>query len=218
MELRDRIINCRKCPRLISYIKEVAKNKPKRYKNWEYWAKPLPGFGDLKARILIIGLAPAAHGGNRTGRMFTGDSSGNWLIKALYELGYANQPYSVSLDDGLTLKDVYITACLRCAPPKNKPNRDELENCREYLEEELKILKEVKVVITLGRIAFDTFLKISKYPKLKFKHGEKYKVGKYTLIVSYHPSRQNTQTGKLKWEDWLNIFKEANLILRSQHR
>jgi len=217
VELRDRIINCKKCPRLIAYIKEVAKNKPKRYKNWEYWSKPIPGFGDLKARILIIGLAPAAHGGNRTGRMFTGDSSGNWLIKALYELGYANQPYSVSLDDGLNLKDVYITACLRCAPPKNKPNRDELENCREYLEEELKILKEVKVVITLGRIAFDTFLKINKSPKLKFKHGEKYKLGKYTLIVSYHPSRQNTQTGKLKWEDWLNIFKEATLILKSQH-
>ncbi len=212
-ELNERIISCKKCPRLASYIKELAKNKPKRYKNWNYWAKPIPGFGDINAKLLIIGLAPAAHGGNRTGRMFTGDGSGEWLVKALYELGFANQPVSISRDDGLLLKDVYITASLRCAPPKNKPNRDELKNCRMYLREELSLLKNVKVVITLGRIAFENFLSIMRGKgykiKLEFKHGENYRIGNYILIASYHPSRQNTQTGKLKWEEWLKVFKMA---------
>ncbi|MEM2915542.1 MAG: uracil-DNA glycosylase, partial [Candidatus Bathyarchaeia archaeon] len=156
--LAERIISCERCSRLRAYCQKIAQEKKKSFKNWAYWGKPLPGFGDSKAKLLIIGLAPAAHGGNRTGRMFTGDSSGDWLIRALYEVGLANQPLSVNRDDGLKLNSAYITAVVRCAPPGNKPNKDEIANCSLYLAEELRLLKGVMIVLTLGRIAFDTYL------------------------------------------------------------
>jgi len=216
--LRKRIISCRKCPRLINYISTVAINKVRRYKDWHYWGQPIPGFGDPEARLLIIGLAPAAHGGNRTGRMFTGDSSGDWLIRALYETGFSNQPESVSRDDGLKLTSVYITAAVRCAPPRNKPLAEEIRNCSEFLLEELRLLDKVEIVLTLGRIAFDTYMKYV-YPrnsdvKPRFQHGGIYKFkGMPFLVTSYHPSKQNTQTGRLTWEMWIDVFKKIKQML-----
>lgn len=211
-KLNARIIACRKCPRLAKYIRTVAKEKVKRYNDCEYWGRPLPGFGDLNAKLLIIGLAPAAHGGNRTGRMFTGDSSGDWLMKALYESGFANQPTSERKDDGLQLKNAYVTAIVRCAPPDNKPTKEEIENCSLYLSEEMKLLNNVKVVLTLGSLAFNTYTSLRKV-RLKFIHDTFYKLDDVTLVASYHPSRQNTQTGKLKWDDWINVFRKIrNLI------
>lgn len=207
-ELNTGIIECKKCPRLAKYIRKVAREKVKRYNDWEYWGRPLPGFGDPNAKLLIIGLAPAAHGGNRTGRMFTGDSSGDWLAKALYESGFANQPTSERRDDGLTLKGAYITATVRCAPPDNKPAMKEIENCSCYLLEELKILKNVKVVLTLGCVAFNTYTKLHNIKGLKFMHGAFYNHGDVILVASYHPSRQNTQTGRLTWEEWIKVFRK----------
>ena len=216
--LRERVISCHRCPRLVSYVSEVSRDKVRRYRDWCYWGKPLPGFGDPKARLLIIGLAPAAHGGNRTGRMFTGDSSGDWLIKALHETGFSNQPNSVSSDDGLNLMHAYVTAVVRCAPPHNRPLAKEVRNCSEYLLEEVRLLDNVQVVLTLGRIAFDTYrryvLPRNSGVKPRFHHGGFYKLeGLPTLAVSYHPSRQNTQTGKLGWEMWINVFKKISEIL-----
>lgn len=217
-ELREIIVSCRKCPRLAQYILAVATDRPRRYERWIYWAKPLPGFGDPKAKLLVIGLAPAAHGGNRTGRMFTGDSSGDWLVRALYETGFANQSISVSKEDGLKLISTYITAVVRCAPPKNKPTRQEILNCSDYLAEELKLLREIRVVLTLGRIAFEGYLRHLKPESktgLKFRHGLICKPTKKgpLLAVSYHPSRQNTQTGRLTWRRWIGTFKRIRRIL-----
>lgn len=215
-ELNSIIINCKKCPRLARYIATVAKVKVKRYNDWDYWGRPLPGFGDPNAKILIIGLAPAAHGGNRTGRMFTGDSSGDWLMRALYESGFANQPTSERRDDGLKLKSAYITAIVRCAPPGNKPNKQEIENCSCYLVEELKILKGVRVILALGALAFNTYTSMQGIKGLKFKHGAFYNLSdNLTLVASYHPSRQNTQTGKLIWNDWINVFRKIRNIINS---
>ena len=219
-KLETRIIRCKKCPRLIDYMSMVSQKKTRRYKDWNYWGKPLPGFGDVDAKLLIIGLAPAAHGGNRTGRMFAGDSSGNWLVKALYDEGYSNQPTSISNSDGLQLFQTFITASIRCAPPANKPIPQEIENCSEYLLEELKLLREVKAVLALGRIAFDTYLKYvypkNVKPKPQFIHGKIYSLaGKPMLLASYHPSRQNTQTGKLTWGSWANIFKKVKILLEN---
>ncbi|MEM2906267.1 MAG: uracil-DNA glycosylase [Candidatus Bathyarchaeia archaeon] len=217
--LAERVVSCERCPRLRAYCEEVARVKKRAYKDWTYWGRPLPGFGDPYARLLVVGLAPAAHGGNRTGRMFTGDGSGDWLIKALYEAGFANQPLSVNREDGLKLKAAYITAAVRCAPPRNKPTRQEIENCSPYLAEELKLLREVKVVLTLGRVAFDTYLSHLPEglaePRPSFKHGAVYQTGSEapTLAASYHPSRQNTQTGKLTWQAWRSIFTEIRKIL-----
>ncbi len=211
-DLANRIINCRECNRLIEYISRVSSKKVKRYREEHYWAKPLPGFGDINARLLIIGLAPAAHGGNRTGRMFTGDSSGEWLIKALYLTGFANQAYSIKRDDGLILKDAYITAVLRCAPPNNKPTREELMNCSKYLKEELSILKNVKVVLTLGSIAFSTYTSLYNV-RLKFAHNASYEIDGKKLIASYHPSRQNTQTRRLSWDSWFAVFANIRSML-----
>jgi uracil-DNA glycosylase family 4 len=212
-KLQEKVVSCRKCPRLTRHISSVAMQKTPRYRSWKYWAKPLPSFGDPHARLLIIGLAPAAHGGNRTGRMFTGDSSGDWLVKALYQTGFANQPHSVSSDDGLRLKSAYITAVVRCAPPENKPTRQEILNCSEYLAEELRLLRDVKVVVTLGRMAFDSFLRTSEILRPyrpSFKHGATYRFkGAPLLVASYHPSRQNTQTGRLTWHMWLKVFKKV---------
>jgi len=213
--LSKQIINCNLCPRLTEYRVKVALNPPKRYRGEEYWAKPLPGFGDPYAKLLILGLAPAAHGGNRTGRMFTGDGSGAWLMKALYETGFANQPTSLSRNDGLKLNGAYLTAVVRCVPPANKPLKSEVENCSKYLKAELKILKDVSVVVALGRLAHDTYLKITGSRNLAFKHGQIIDLGKHKplLIDSYHPSRQNTQTGRLTWDMWIDVFKRARAHL-----
>lgn len=224
-QLNRTIIKCDKCPRLVRWREAVAKKPPRRYQGENYWAKPLPGFGDPKARVLIIGLAPAANGGNRTGRIFTGDQSGNWLYEALYKFGFSNQANSVGRSDGLRLKDCYITAAVRCAPPANKPARDEFENCRPYLVEELKLLERVRVVVALGRIAFDSFLKAYQEqgggipkPRPKFAHGASARLADgLTLLASYHPSQQNTFTGKLTRKMFHGVFRKAKqfLILNS---
>ncbi|MBE43806.1 MAG: uracil-DNA glycosylase [Thaumarchaeota archaeon] len=211
--LTARIITCKKCPRLAKYIRTIAKEKVRRYNDWKYWGRPLPGFGDPYANLLVIGLAPAAHGGNRTGRMFTGDSSGDWLMRALHESGFANQYTSEKKDDGLILKNVYITAIVRCAPPKNKPVTYEIENCSRYLAEELKLLKNVKVVLTLGTLAFNTYASLRKIKGLKFIHAASYDLTDIILIASYHPSRQNTQTGRLKWNEWIDVFRKINDVI-----
>jgi uracil-DNA glycosylase len=209
------IINCTLCNRLVPYIRLVGKNKVKRFSNDVYWAKPVTGFGDTQANVLIIGLAPGAHGANRTGRLFTGDHSGEWLMKALYETGFSNIATSTSIDDGLILNNVFITSCLRCAPPSNKPLNSELDNCSKYLIHELEILKKVKVIISLGITAFRTFCKIYNLRKLEFYHLANYKINDKHLIVSYHPSRQNTNTQRLTWGMWLEVFKLAKTILYS---
>ena len=216
--LAGRIISCERCPRLRTHCKEIAKVKKKAFKDWDYWGKPLPGFGDSYARLLIIGLAPAAHGGNRTGRMFTGNGSGDWLMKALYEAGFANQPISCSREDGLKLRSAYITAIVRCAPPDNKPTGEEIENCAPYLTEELMLFKDVKLILALGRVAFESYLTHrpdrSVTSKPVFKHGAVYDLGSSPLLMaSYHPSRQNTQTRKLTWQAWTNIFAEIRRII-----
>jgi len=217
-DLAERIVSCRRCMRLRTHCERVAQDKKKAYRDWTYWGKPLPGFGDAYARLLIIGLAPAAHGGNRTGRMFTGNGSGDWLIRALYEAGYANQPLSLRKDDGLRLNSAYVTATVRCAPPGNKPTREEVENCTPYLKEELQLLNKVNLVLTLGRVAFETYLahvpEGLAAPRPAFKHGALYRISEKTslLMASYHPSRLNTQTGRLTWNSWTHIFTEARKL------
>jgi len=208
------VTECKLCPRLTAYIKKVGETKAKKFIDETYWAKPLPSFGDPDAKLLIVGLAPAAHGGNRTGRMFTGDSSGSWLARAMYEMGFANMPTSLFKGDGLLLKDVYITAAVRCAPPKNKPLHLEIFNCSQYLAAELEILRNVKAVLTLGKIAFDAYCRTARVKGLRFRHGACYAVGSdKTLLVSYHPSRQNTNTGRLTWQMWIDILEAAKLVI-----
>jgi len=209
----QKIIKCKKCKRLSSYIRQISKKKPKRFSDQHYWARPLPGFGDVNAKILIVGLAPAAHGGNRTGRMFTGDSSGDWVAKVLFQNGFSNKPTSTHSDDGFSLIDAYITAVLRCAPPQNKPLPSELENCSDYLKNELEHLQNVKVIICLGRIAFFGICKILGIKGEKFSHGHSFKNNEKTIICSYHPSRQNTQTGRLTWKQWNFIFKKTRGLI-----
>jgi uracil-DNA glycosylase family 4 len=211
--LNQKIIRCKKCSRLVSYISAVSEKKVRRFKHQRYWGRPLVGFGDFQARLLIIGLAPAAHGGNRTGRMFTGDSSGDWLAKALYENGFASQPTSISVDDGLRLIDTYITASVRCAPPQNKPTREEFDACFPYLTEEFSLLKDVKIIICLGRIAFDTCCRLLCIKDINFAHGKSFTHEHLTILCSYHPSRQNTQTGRLTWKQWSMIFIKARKFL-----
>ena len=208
--LNDKIIACRKCPRLIAYCREVARVKRRAYLDWDYWGKPVPSFGDPKARVLILGLAPAAHGANRTGRMFTGDRSGDWLYRVLFETGFASQPTSTSRDDCLTLTGAYISASAHCAPPDNKPAPQELRNCRPYLERELKLLKNLRVVVALGRIAFDTYLSVIKERKA-FGHNIVHNLSPI-LIASYHPSQQNTSTGKLTAEMLRAVFEQARSL------
>jgi uracil-DNA glycosylase family 4 len=202
--LNRHIVNCPACPRLVAYRQEVARVKRAAFRDWDYWGRPVPGFGDRNARLLIVGLAPGAHGANRTGRMFTGDSSGNTLFAALHRAGFANQPTSEHRDDGLELRDAFITAMARCAPPQNQPTRQEQLNCRGYLVRELELLSSVRVVLALGRIAFDGYLELVRergvdVPRVSFEHNACYKFDPPlpTLVVSYHPSRQNTQTGRL---------------------
>ena len=217
-KVNETAVHCKLCPRLSKYIREVRKTKTKKYMNQVYWARPVPTFGDPKAKLLVIGLAPAAHGGNRTGRVFTGDSSGDWLVRALFETGFANKPASVSRDDGLILKDAYLTAAVRCAPPLNKPDPSEISNCSQYLLAETKILERTtKVILTLGKIAFDAYRSVCNVKGLMFGHSKIYPVfdGK-TLIVSYHPSRRNTNTGTLTWQMWINIFQTARSIINGE--
>jgi uracil-DNA glycosylase family 4 len=214
-ELNQEIIVCRKCPRLVEWREEVARVKRKAYKDEEYWGKPVPGFGDPQARVLVVGLAPGAHGSNRTGRNFTGDASGGFLYPALCKAGFANQAEAVSRSDGLILKDIYITSTGRCAPPDNKPSPKELSNCQPYLEREIQILKP-KVIVCLGRIAFDRVLKIysARSAALKFDHGAAYQLGTGEWILcSYHPSQQNTLTGKLTVKMFDDIWKKAKLLI-----
>lgn len=213
--LNYKVIGCTRCPRLSHYIRQIGQEKVKRFAREEYWARPLPSWGDPNARLLIVGLAPAAHGGNRTGRMFTGDGSGDWLARAMYESGFATMPTSRSKDDGLVLKDVYITAAIRCAPPDNKPLTIELMNCSQYLVSELQILKNIKVILMLGKVGFDAYCRAAGLRKLRFSHGASYEMNGKILLASYHPSRQNTNTGKLTWQMWFDIFKKARSILGS---
>jgi uracil-DNA glycosylase family 4 len=211
--LQGRVVRCRKCPRLVAYLHDVKDHRPRRFREWDYWSRPLPSFGDPGARVLIVGLAPAAQGGNRTGRMFTGDRSGEWLFGALHEFGFANQPNSTRRDDGFSLQDCYITATLRCAPPQNKPLPVEIENCRPYFLEELDLLEEVEIILPLGQIALNQTirslrLKGHEIPTLSFGHGKIYPLPDGRMIVtSYHPSQQNTQTGKLTRPMFHSIFK-----------
>ena len=218
--LQQRVLACTLCPRLVEHREKVARDKRRMYRDWEYWGKPLPAFGDSQARMLVLGLAPAAHGGNRTGRMFTGDRSGDWVFGTLHKFGFASSPISNHRDDGLTLNDAYITAALRCAPPANKPLREERANCLQYLLAELDLLTQVRVVVALGRIAFDTFLAtwtVRKAelpsPRPKFGHLATYSLGGVTLIGSYHPSQQNTQTGRLTREMFEEVFQSARDLL-----
>lgn len=212
--INQEIVSCQKCPRLVEWREEVARVKRKAYKNVEYWGKPVPGFGDPKARVLVVGLAPGAHGSNRTGRQFTGDASGGFLFPALHRAGFANQALAESRSDGLILKDMYITATGRCAPPANKPSPEELNNCQPYLEREIELLKP-KVIVCLGWIAFERILKIYsvRSSEMKFGHGMCYKLGNgIWILCSYHPSQQNTLTGKLTVKMFDDIWKKAKSL------
>jgi len=218
--LNREVVACTRCPRLVEYREQIAREKRRAYRDWEYWGKPVPGFGDPHARVLVLGLAPGAHGSNRTGRPFTGDASGNFMYPVLYETGFANQPNATDRNDGLTLTDLYITAAARCAPPDNKPLPSELANCAIFLDRELAGLKEVKVIVALGKIGFDAYLNYlkreGKLPSRKpyvFKHGAHYEMpdGKI-LLASYHPSNQNTQTGKLTREMFVKVFQLARRL------
>jgi uracil-DNA glycosylase family 4 len=215
--LNREVVSCTLCPRLVEYRERIAREKRRAYLDWEYWGKPVPGFGDPGARVLILGLAPGAHGSNRTGRPFTGDASGNFMYPVLYEVGFANQPTATYGGDGLELKDAYITAAVRCAPPDNKPLPSEIANCAPYLDREFDGLKRVKVIVALGRIGFDAYLNHLKRKNLiatkklyDFKHGATYLMANgQTLLASYHPSNQNTNTGKLTRAMFVEIFRKA---------
>ena len=215
--LNAKIVACNDCARLREHCTEVARARRRAYSDWEYWGKPVPSFGDERARVLTLGLAPGAHGSNRTGRMFTGDGSGDFLYPVLHEAGFASQPTSVSREDGMKLSGMWISAVVRCAPPGNKPSPQEQRQCAHWLDEEMALLKELRVVMCLGRIAFDGFLASAiRTERLKsrsgfvFAHGAEYKLPDgLTLIASYHPSLQNTNTGKLTRPMFLSVYKRA---------
>lgn len=221
--LQDRIVCCAQCPRLREYCSKTAKTKRRAYKDWTYWGRPAPSFGDPYARLLLIGLAPGAHGANRTGRMFTGDRSGDYLYRALHRAGYASQAESTSRDDGLRLQDCYITAAVHCAPPDNKPSRQEIATCRPYLEQELALLTNVRVIVALGRLAFDVYLSILRdqghirsRTAFQFGHNALHEPvpRQPRLISSYHPSQQNTSTGRLTGAMLLSVFQQARRLSR----
>ncbi len=220
------VIGCQRCSRLRKYCEEIALSKRRAYQDWVYWAKPVPSFGDEKARLLIVGLAPGAHGSNRTGRPFTGDGSGDFLYPVLHQTGFASQPNSVSRGDGMKLLDCWITSVVRCAPPDNAPNRAELANCAPYLDQEIALLTNLRVVVCLGRIAFDGYLQhlvrtrqCERQPAFKFSHGAEYAIpgGPY-LIASYHPSLQNTNTGKLTRPMFVDVFERARALTAGSPR
>lgn len=238
------IVECQACPRLVAYRQAVARRKTRRYQAEAYWGRPLPGFGDPAARLVVIGLAPAAHGGNRTGRMFTGDTSGDWLVRGLYRAGLANQPVSRARDDGLRLQEAFVTAPVRCAPPQNRPTPAEIETCSRFLAAELELLPRVVAVLTLGQVGFSVFFRLLaeagwRFRKPPFRHGAVYRLvpspaadgplgpGRDrgpgtenwltrrppTLFVSYHPSRQNTQTGRLTEAMWFQVWDRIRAFL-----
>lgn len=212
--LNKKISNCTKCPRLSKYIREVARNKVRRFSDHNYYGKPLSGFGDINAKLLIVGLAPAAHGGNRTGRMFTGDSSGDWLAKVMHRYGFASIPTSQTSNDGLLLNNAYITAAVRCAPPQNKPTKEEMSTCFDYLEQEYLILKNTTVILCLGKIAYDAACKLINVKPEKFGHNKLFEYDGIKVLTSYHPSKQNTQTGRLTWKDWSAVFQNAKRLVK----
>ena len=223
--LMARVVACRACPRLGEHRERSGEVKVKRYMDWEYWAKPVPAFGSSNAEVCIIGLAPAAHGGNRTGRMFTGDRSGDWLYRALHRAGFANQPESIDRSDGLELSDVFVTAAVRCAPPANKPEASERDACRAWLDEELDVMKRVKVVVTLGGFAYAQTLKILgdrgasvPRPRPRFGHGAEVELERVTVLASYHPSQQNTFTGKLTEPMFDAIWGRARELAHAKSR
>ena len=224
--IQKKVVRCRLCPRLIQWREQVARDKTKRFSDWIYWGKPIPSFGDPNARLLLVGLAPAAHGGNRTGGMFTGDRSGDWLYRALHKAGFASQPDSISREDGMKLKDCYITASCRCAPPLNKLLPQELANCRPYLLSEVRCLKRVRVIVGLGKIGFDTVVaslrdlgSVDIVRKPKFGHGVEYEFESgLTLIGSFHPSQQNTFTGRLTESMLDAIVTRARAHLQKESR
>jgi uracil-DNA glycosylase family 4 len=217
--LRETVCDCRDCPRLVAWREEVAQKRKRAFQSQSYWGRPVPGFGDPRARLLIVGLAPAAHGANRTGRMFTGDRSGDWLYRALFKAGFSNQPTSEAVGDGLTLNDAYITAVVRCAPPLNKPTRDERDRCLGFLDRELNALDAVKIVISLGAFAWAGFLTLlnkrghTVKPRPRFAHLAETRPGPYALLGSYHPSQQNTFTGKLTEPMFDAVFQRARELL-----
>jgi uracil-DNA glycosylase len=233
-ELYTEVIGCRACPRLVAWREEVAETKRRAYQDEEYWGKPVPGFGDPRARLLLLGLAPGAHGANRTGRAFTGDSSGNFLYGALHRNGFATQPTSTHRQDGLQLLNCYITGVARCVPPQNRPSPEEIANCRTHLKQEMMLLDQVEVIVALGQIAFDGALRLLReldynLPRLDFGHGLCYELAQYDsrsdgplgrslpyLVASYHPSRQNTQTGRLTEAMMDSIFAQVRTHLKPQ--
>jgi len=218
--LNAEVISCELCPRLVEYRQRIARERRRAYRDCEYWGKPVPGFGDPQGRVLVLGLAPGAHGSNRTGRPFTGDASGKFMYPVLYETGFANQPAAINRDDGLELRDLYITAAVRCAPPDNKPLPQELANCAPYLDREVEGLANLRVVVALGKIGIDAYLnylkrqgRLGARKPYVFRHGAAYQMpdGK-ALLASYHPSNQNTQTGKLTRAMFVEIFKTARQL------
>jgi len=219
--LAARVARCRACPRLVAHRELVARERVARFRDWTYWGRPVPGFGDPDARLLVVGLAPAAHGGNRTGRVFTGDESGAWLYRALHAAGFASQPTSVAVDDGLRLSDAYVTAAARCAPPGNRPTPDELARCRPFLVHELGLLRQLRVVVVLGKIAHDGFLAALAArgdrvpsPRPRFAHLAEHRLPDgLVLLCSYHPSQQNTFTGRLTRAMLDAVFTRAAAVL-----
>ena len=214
--LEEAVVACRRCPRLVRYREAVARTKRASFRDWEYWGRPVPGFGDPAARLLVVGLAPAAHGGNRTGRIFTGDRSGDWLYRALHRAGFANQGSSMSRFDGLKLHDCYVTAAVRCAPPENRPTRSEFARCQPYLEQEVRILRNATVVVALGALAWEAFLRAwsatdHEVParRPRFRHGALVELAPTILLGSYHPSQRNTSTGLLTEAMFDAIFQQA---------
>jgi uracil-DNA glycosylase family 4 len=214
-EMNTELLDCRRCPRLVEWRERVGREKRRAYQDWDYWSKPVPGFGDPHGRVFAVGLAPGAHGSNRTGRQFTGDASGDFLFPALYRAGFASRPVSVSRDDGLTLADLYTAPVCRCAPPANKPTSQEMANCQPYLEQEIAIIQP-KIFVALGRIAFESIMRIYSIQNrvLAFGHNLVHQLpdGKY-LVCSYHPSRQNTQTGRLTVEMFDQVWKTVRELL-----
>jgi len=221
VRLNQEIIACTRCPRLVEYCQKIGREKRRAYRDWDYWARPVPGFGDPRARVLILGLAPGAHGSNRTGRPFTGDGSGNFLYRVLHKTGFASQPDSTHKNDGMKLADAYITAAVHCAPPANKPAPEEIANCGRHLHREITALRQVKVVVVLGKIAFDAYLNFLKdQGLLKTKAGYVFAHGACsplpegrTLLCSYHPSLQNTNTGKLTERMMVDVFRKARKLI-----
>jgi uracil-DNA glycosylase family 4 len=221
--LETAIVACEHCARLRAYCSDVAARKKREFRDCDYWGKPVPGLGDAKARLWIVGLAPAAHGANRTGRMFTGDKSGQWLYGALHRFGFSSCALSRSRDDGLTLKNVYISSAIRCAPPGNKPLPQELANCAEYLDQEFRLLTEVRLFLALGSVGYGAIYNLIARrrgplprPRPRFAHDALHSVGGFEVLCSYHPSRQNTQTGRLTEAMWFAIFERARRLLNRQ--